>query len=66
MVGHGMASFCEGKGRTGVGHEMASLDNGNSAAGENVDWIGARGLSVGWERTTAIRRTKKPHSNCFK
>ena len=67
MVGHEMASFCEGKGRAGVGHEMASLDNSNSAAGGNVDWIGARCLSYGWRGcTTAIMRTKKPHSNCFK
>ena len=50
---------------------MADLDNGNNAEGRNVggivDWMKAGGLSDGWRGTgTAGRRTKKPHSNCFK
>lgn len=35
MVGHEMASFSREIGVLGVGHEMASLDNGNSDEGGN-------------------------------
>ena len=34
VVGHEMASFSREIGRSGVGHVMAKLDNGNSADGE--------------------------------
>ena len=66
VVGHEMALFRKGIGRSGLGHEKVSLDNGNSAEGEGKrhynescglsDWT----LFFTWVYHKATRRSTKP------